>query len=294
MIWTQQRLKEEVLDKHVGNFQIVPKVRIPWKEDKYTYQGVIADSDRLRTVLPNEIIIEFDGEEDENERLLGEVIRRLHGNYTFCVYYHGGRSPHIHIYNILGLELLGKDKRQQYKRLFLNKYAPYDSVDTTLAGDHLVALEFKPHFKHETVKECIAYYNHLENHLEEGLLKKLNYSKSFEKPLVEDVRGMWLLKFLTSGRLKRGAIDLLLYKNAVILIKNRGLKREYWFEQIAKNQDPEHPEHAVNMLESWWNWAMSRPTRVLTSEVQKYCRMFGYDYERMVQEDYVEAGELAS
>lgn len=270
----------------------MPGVRIPWKNEEYTYQGSIPEEARLRTVLPDEIVIEFDGEHDDNEFLCGDVIRRLHGNYSFSVYYHGGRSPHIHIYNIVGLNLLGKDKQKHYKKLFLGKYAPFDSVDTTLTGDHLVALEFKPHFKHGSVKECVVYYNHLNNHLEEDLLKKLNYSKQYEKPLVEDVRGMWLLKFLTSGRLKRGAIDMLLYKNAAILVKNRGLKKDYWFPLIAKNQDPDKPEHAVNMLNSWWNWANSRPVVVMSSEIERYCRMFGYDFDRMVQEDYKEVGEL--
>ena len=291
-MWNEERLREEVFKKHTGKFQIVPGVRVPWKNEEYTYKGVIPQEALLRTVLPDEIIIEFDGEEDENERLVGEVTRRLHGSYSFAVFEHGGRSHHIHIYNVIGLDVLGAEKRRTYKKLFLNKYAPYDSVDTTLTGEHLVALEFRPHFKHGVLKDCIAYYNHVENRLEVELVKKLSYTKTFEKPLVEDVRGMWLLKFLTSGKLKRGAIDLLLYKNAAILVKNRGLKKDYWFNLIAKTQDPDTPEHAVKMLESWYAWAESRPVRVFGFEVEKYCSRFGYDYEKMVREEYERNEEL--
>lgn len=290
-MWTWDRLKNEVLDKHKGGFQIVPDVKIKWKEPAWTYNGTQKPGDyKLRTVLPDEIVIELDGEPDDNEHKLAEVIKRLHGSYSFHVYYHGGRSQHVHVYNITGLRALGVDKRKQYKKLFLKKYAPYDTTDHTLAGDHLVALEFAPHFKHGTIKESIAYYNNLPNHLEEELLKGLNYSKPVTQDLVDDVRGMWLLKFLTSGRLKKGARDLLLYKNAAILIHNRGLNHEYWFKRIASSQDDD--KETLAALNGWWVWVQSRPTRVFAFEVKRYCEVFGYDYDKVVEGDYRSVDEL--
>lgn len=291
MTWNWERLKSEVLDKHQGLFQIVPSVKTKWKDPTWTYNGTQGPPEyRLRTVLSDEIIIELDGEPDENEKNLADVIKRLHGVYSFHVYYHGGRSQHIHIYNIVGLRALGFEKRKQYKKLFLKKYAPYESVDTTLTGDHLVALEFAPHFKHESVKKNIAYYNATTNHLEEELLKKLNYSRPIEQEMVDDVRGMWLLKFLTAGRLKKGARDLLLYKNAVILIKNRGLNPGYWFKRIASAQDDD--AEAMSALSGWLSWAESRPVRFLSWEVERYCEVFGYDYKKVVDEDYRVVSEL--
>jgi hypothetical protein len=105
----------------------------------------------LREILNNEIVIEFDSE-DQNLTWKGvnfTAINLLNAGYSFEIWDHEGRSPHLHIHN-LPLKDLPKDKRALFKKLFIRKYVPKNYlsyVDTSLAGTHLIAIEWANHWK---------------------------------------------------------------------------------------------------------------------------------------------------
>lgn len=144
----------------LGQFQIVPRVDVQWRSAKYLCTGYVPDQ-RLRTILDCEVVMEFDGtwhsggalhRAKAEELMECSVLRLAKGGFHFIVFTHEGKSPHLHLF-IPELAKLSKDERRRYKAAFLRKYAPEpDLVDTSLAGEHLIALEYAPHWKHRTVK----------------------------------------------------------------------------------------------------------------------------------------------
>lgn len=121
-----------------------------------------------RQGMPNEIRIEFDGEDKKknwmNLQLTMFKLEELH--YSFAVFYvDGGRSPHLHIYDLDELETLEYDDRTEYRKKFLAKVCPIDSgVDYGLCDEkHLCALEFAIHFKYKKKKELLNYFDNGRN-----------------------------------------------------------------------------------------------------------------------------------
>lgn len=116
-----------------------------------------------RQGMPNEIRIEFDSD-DLNKNWIdtnNTCINLNKRGYSFAVFYvEGGRSPHIHIYDLDELESLNEEQRNEYRRLFLNLVCPKDSkVDYALCDEkHLCALEFVNHFKYGKPKQLINYF----------------------------------------------------------------------------------------------------------------------------------------
>lgn len=118
----------------------------------------------LREILDDEIVIEFDSkkkweEMTEKERNDFENtaweginftgINLLNAGYTFEVWSHEGKSPHLHIHNI-PIKNLEPDKRSLFKKMFIRKYTPKEYlalVDISLTGIHLIALEWANHWK---------------------------------------------------------------------------------------------------------------------------------------------------
>ena len=116
-----------------------------------------------RQGMPNEIRIEFDNEDKlKNWKAIMETSYNLwQEDYSFAVFYvEGGRSPHIHIYDVDELDTLDLNKRNEYRRLFLKKICPIGSnPDFALCDEkHLCALEFVPHFKYGSPKSLIHYF----------------------------------------------------------------------------------------------------------------------------------------
>ncbi len=114
-----------------------------------------------RAGMPNEIRIEFDSEDSNKnwENINFTAIRLLEFGYSFAIYYvEGGRSPHIHIYDLDELEQLDIEQRKKYRELFLNKICPRESSpDLALCDEkHLCALEFANHFKYNKPKELLC------------------------------------------------------------------------------------------------------------------------------------------
>lgn len=116
-----------------------------------------------RACMPNEIRIEFDGKDRYNNwinvNFTAVALDEL--NYSFAIYYvEGGRSPHIHIYDLDELETLNQEEREEYRKRFLSKVCPKGSnPDYALCDEkHLCALEFANHFKYNKPKELLNYF----------------------------------------------------------------------------------------------------------------------------------------
>ncbi len=116
-----------------------------------------------RQGMPNEIRIEFDSEDyDNNWQNINITSIKLNDiGYSFAIYYvEGGRSPHIHIYDLDELENLSQDQRNLYRRKFLLQVCPNNSnPDMELCDEkHLCALEFANHFKYNKPKQLLYYF----------------------------------------------------------------------------------------------------------------------------------------
>lgn len=116
-----------------------------------------------RQGMPNEIRIEFDSKDlDKNwEDINFTAIKLNEEGYSFAIFsVDGGRSPHLHIYDLDELETLSYDQRTTYRNKFLTKICPKGSEpDKGLSDEkHLCALEFANHFKHKNPKKLLSYF----------------------------------------------------------------------------------------------------------------------------------------
>jgi hypothetical protein len=116
-----------------------------------------------RQGMPNEVRIEFDGDDiEENWQNVNLTAVELNNKgYSFAIYsVDGGRSPHIHIYDLDELEHLDEEQRKNYRRKFLSRVCPKNSnPDYELCDEkHLCALEFVNHFKYNKPKELLNYF----------------------------------------------------------------------------------------------------------------------------------------
>jgi hypothetical protein len=117
-----------------------------------------------RAGMPNEIRIEFDGE-DKTENWINShetCINLIQKGFSFAIFYvEGGRSPHIHLYDCEELSTLQYDERTYYRKKFLQKYCPKNSkVDFNLCEEkHLMALEFVNHFKYNKPKRLLYLFD---------------------------------------------------------------------------------------------------------------------------------------
>lgn len=116
-----------------------------------------------RQGMPNEIRIEFDSEDTNqnwvNLNLTAVKLNKIKYSFAICSV-DGGRSPHIHIYDLDELETLDYGQRTEYRNQFLTKVCPKDSnPDRGLCEEkHLCALEFVNHFKYNKPKELLCYF----------------------------------------------------------------------------------------------------------------------------------------
>src|SRR3989344_397999 len=144
----------------------------------------------VRPIKKDEIIIEFDGVRQEEGIELAEatLLRLQPDKYNTELWHHNGKSPHIHIKNIRGLEELNDKDRRLYKELFIKKYGNSDKVDLSLAvSKKLIAKENEIHYKHflegkfhyrqKVLLKNVNPKN--ENKLDLELLKKVKQQKEY-------------------------------------------------------------------------------------------------------------------
>lgn len=142
----QTYLKKQPFRVAVGKSQWIPYTHF---EENYN----------LREILNDEVVIEFDekhfkGTLEEFKEFswkatLDTGVKLYQAGYTFEIWEHGGKSPHIHIHN-LPIGHLSPEKRALFKKLFIRKYVDLDFlpfVDISLTGIHLIALEWANHWK---------------------------------------------------------------------------------------------------------------------------------------------------
>lgn len=145
----------------------------------------------LRQIEPNEIVFDVDKREVGFEAINFIGISLYNEGYKFEIYYaEGQKSPHLHIRNILFLDL-EEEHLKRYKKLFLQKYTPkqyLEFVDFSLCSKHLIAEENKPHYKYNTIKKLCGVFNpDNENYAEEDLIQK---SKRTEQRRVVEGSGV--------------------------------------------------------------------------------------------------------
>ena len=117
----------------------------------------------LREILDNEIVIEFDTDSDTSWIATNETAINLYNaGYSFEIWEHKGRSPHIHIHD-LPITTLTPQARAMFKKLFIRKYTPQEYirwVDLSLTGIHLVRLEYSSCWKGKYgIKELVYSFN---------------------------------------------------------------------------------------------------------------------------------------
>jgi hypothetical protein len=233
-----------------------------------------SDKAILREISRNEVVIEFDTDNRTRvNKLVRKVVKKLrYSGYNFAVFDHKGRSPHIHVYNIRGLEEQEPSVISAYKRLFLNKYSPFRETDVGLntASSHLVAVEFKPHFKHGHVKELLYSTNGIDNYLEmdllkeasesiENLIKKNKFNKVFDTT--------WLINWASKETLPHGMWNNIIAKNIAITIRNNNLKEEEVYKKFERKD--------ALCIEGWLKWVDSGHNSFGLHELF----MFGTEYD---------------
>ena len=169
---------EEYLKPFIGKIVLTNQYD-KWQEErnKFLYDGKLNDK-RLRNVLPNEIIIEFDFTQDgyNNPIEAKKEAFRWHEksvayvktlNIAFHTTDHDGKCPHIRI-PIYGLDILPDYTRTRYKEQFASELLRKIRFTSDLlcldrglltTNSKLISIELQPHFKaeHNEKIEQITY-----------------------------------------------------------------------------------------------------------------------------------------
>ena len=142
--------------------------RVTIGKNKWIKYETFNSAYNLREILDTEIVIEF----DTDDKVLAYTATHLTGvnlyeaGITFEVWDHNGRSPHTHIHN-LPISHLDKDKRRLWKKTFIRTYVPKEYlpyVDLSLAGIHLIAIEWQQHWKNKYgVKRLLHKFNPIQD-----------------------------------------------------------------------------------------------------------------------------------
>lgn len=131
-----------------------------------------------RQGMPNEIRIEFDSDNIDNnfDNVNLTCVNLTKLGYSFAIFYvEGGRSPHIHIYDLDELENYNKQQRNDYRIQFLKSVCPKNSKpDFSLCDEkHLCALEFALHFKYHKPKKLLyVFFNGYNQSINTRIIKK--------------------------------------------------------------------------------------------------------------------------
>lgn len=139
-------------------------------EEKNMTQAELAALQNWRYIQPNEIIIEIDNPEISWEEMNNALWTLVSNNYNIRLFYADGqRGPHAHLI-INGLENVEDKTRLKYKELFIERYCPV--ADKAMCQkNHLIAEEFKIHYKYKTEKKIIGKWNYtLTNELDKSIL----------------------------------------------------------------------------------------------------------------------------
>jgi hypothetical protein len=244
----------------------------------------------LREQMQDEIIIESDSVHRGRALFqIKTIIERLkRDGITFFVFDHQGKCPHIHVYDIGGLDKLDSDMRSLYIHAFLNKYAPFPEIDRAFAKTRqLIASEFQKHWKsdenhHYGVKELIYYNIDSPNMLDTDILKNIVVKKEQYKLDITPNYNRWIVVGAMNEALPSGDIDLIMFKNIMISVANLGIKNvKEVIEQIASNYTD--VGGSIQRMKSWYQWAIAQPRTVSYGEIARW-----FENHNMSIEDYRE------
>lgn len=147
----------------------------------------------LRKISPNEIVLDCDCRENGDLGIRRVCMVMGYAGYRIEIYKaEGQKSYHSHIKDIPHINTLSKEQNKEYKELILKKYVAkvrefvsspeLDKIDFTLCVyEHLVAEEYKPHFKYKTIKKLIAVINEeLQNFCEKDIYEQVQQKKEYK------------------------------------------------------------------------------------------------------------------
>ena len=174
-----------------------PYIKIEHRKKCLFEENNIPKDAKVRGIKKDEIIIEFDKPITREQAV--KAVKQTYDNvikvgYSVEVYDHTGRSPHLHIKNIKGLEELTQGHRKQYRLAFYDKYVPNEFrkyVDESFTSSfRWVALEGVQHYKGDKegfnrgIKKLMYNNDRHDNKLE--LLKKSQTTNVVTKRLDVD------------------------------------------------------------------------------------------------------------
>lgn len=240
-----------------------------------------------RSVALNEIVIEHDSPNKQRALWCSRMtIARLRmAGYNFFVYSFFGRSPHIHVYNINGLNEQSFEFIKEYKRQFLKKYSPFPETDigVNTSKNHLIASEFKKHYKHGNVKKLIiasdSLFNRLEPQLFEATINSLNKLKFSREPkkrvYVSPEEIMWFIRWVSREKLPYGRWHNVIAKNVGILIDIAKLD----LQKVLNLFEWGDRTHIIG----WYEWAKDEEKEFNLGEIINYCNEYGIDLNEKIK-----------
>jgi len=238
----------------------------------------------LREQMKDEIIIESDSyHKGVAHYQMRYIIRRLkRDNITFFLFDHKGKSPHLHIYDIKGLDKLDSDIRSMYIHKFMNKYAPQPEIDRSFCKSRqLIASEFQQHWKTDDehkygVKQLIGYNIAHSNTLDTSILKDcvVQKQKIYKDTIPSYTK--WLILMAMNEPFPRGNVDLIMFKNVMISVCNIGIQNvNEVIDQMASQYKGYSYRHynegsVRQKLKAWYRWAIAQPRSVSYSEIDMW------------------------
>lgn len=253
-----------------------------WKNSRemFLYDGTL-NNKKLRNILPNEVILEFDFSEEgkSSPGLAKKEAQRWHEkavayiktlNIGFHITDHNGKSPHIRL-QIYGLDILPDYVRSIYKERFVGGVLQHIRFDSKLIlpdrgllikSNSLVSMELQPHFKpeHNNNIEQITYI-----HQKPLLLPKPQQIKDIEQSFKSEIKelpqtsvndidkeklNIWFKAYYKEGVMNN--IDLAFFG----LCKKSGLSEqqaEQTYKNVIKKLNHDFDYKRKKRLESTYN-----------------------------------------
>jgi len=197
------RMGKNIYDKYIGQITCAYKEDVVVDKDgharvtaqrtkqreKYIFQGIGKGKDPVLIECPKDVMaLEFEGKRAVNEEIIKQIEKKLRQNQLdYCVADHGGTSPYIYLWNLMGLP---EGYELEAKKFLAQKLVPekyLDLLDVTNLGKTLIPVIGLPHWKpkykgaiHEIIRE-----KHLSSHYNPVGRLLLDFSKPKPRSRVE-------------------------------------------------------------------------------------------------------------
>jgi len=252
-------------------------------------------SSNLRSQAKDEFIMEYDL---PNKKLSNKLVKitakrlKAHG-YNYMIFDHAGKSPHIHIYNIKGLDLIDHELRSIYLSLLIKKYGRYGDYDS----DHcfcknyqIVAKEWRPHFKYGTIKNLIDYRwdGTLENHMEIDLLKTAHLrlqrrieERNKESENLDDYK--WIIGWVMNDVPEYiSSMNLTIFKNLAILLTNNEYDKKQ-IDKILEGMSKNLGRKIYGQMMGWLSWSNQDRRRFSIAEIKQFMQRHDINFKQAME-----------